>query len=353
MLREYFHRIKNGYFKMTSNGRLISNQFQFHSSGVVSGYSSNFNEHHWGIEGDRLIIFDRKNNPSTIINSIVIENGRLVMTGNFYQTSVSQKFVEQPDLTPRKFLKNLVATEKLLNFFEENRVTFERWTTGRRFKSGDRILVPSTLELEPYTSFDVGNKLCDMGSYTYSTSSLPTYAQVGRYCSIAPNVNMMGFQHPTDRFSTSHIVYERHYPARNGYKDLGEQAKFRPTPTRQGPPSLMIGNDVWIGADVTIKQGVRIGNGAVIASHAVVTKDVPDYAIVGGVAAKILKYRFDEETIQKLQESQWWNYNVLALPIAGNATPAEFLEIFEQHKPSLPKLEEKTITLDDLLENML
>lgn len=104
---------------------------------------------------------------------------------------------------------------------------------------------------------------------------------------------------------------------------------------------------------MTIKQVVRIGNGAVIASHAVVTKDVPDYAIVGGVAAKILKYRFDEETIQKLKESQWWNYNVLALPITGNATPAEFLEIFEQHKPSLPKLGEKTITLDNLLENML
>ena len=353
MLREYFHRIKNGYFRMTSNGRLISNQFQFHSSGVISGYSSNFNEHHWGIEGDKLIIFDRKNNPSTIINSIVFENGKLVMTGNFYHTNVSQKFVEQLDIIPRKFLKNLVVTEKLLDYFEENRVTFERWTTGRRFKSGDRILVPSTLELEPYTSFDVGSKLCNMGSYTYSTSSLPTYSQIGRYCSIAPNVNMMGFQHPTDRFSTSHIVYERHYPARNGYKDLGEQARFRPAATRQGTPSLIIGNDVWIGADVTIKQGVKIGNGAVIASHAVVTKDVPDYAIVGGVAAKVLRYRFNEITIQRLQKSQWWNYNILALPIAGNATPAEFLVAFEEHKASLPKLGEKTITLDDLLDHLL
>lgn len=65
----------------------------------------------------------------------------------------------------------------------------------------------------------------------------------------------------------------------------------------------MIENDVWIGADVTIKQGVKIGNGAVIASHSVVTKDAPPYAIVGGVAAKILKYRFDEVTIQRLQES--------------------------------------------------
>ena len=349
MLREYFHRIKNGYFRMTSNGRLISNQFHFHSSGIVSGYSSNFNEHHWGVEGDKLIIFDRKNNPSTIINSIVIENGKLVMTGNFYNTKVLQKFVEQPNLTPRKFLKILVVTEKLLNYFEENRVTFERWTTGRRFKSGDQIRVPSTLELEPYTSFDMGNNLCNMGSYTYSTSSLPTYSQIGRYCSIAPNVNMMGFQHPTDRFTTSHIAYGNHYPARNGYKDLGEQTKFRPVPTKQQPSSLTIGNDVWIGADVTIKQGVKIGNGAVLASHAVVTKDVPDYAIVGGVAAKVLRYRFDEVLVQKLLESQWWNYNILALPVTGNVAPEEFLLMFEENKHSLPKLGEKTITLDDLL----
>ena len=102
---------------------------------------------------------------------------------------------------------------------------------------------------------------------------------------------------------------------------MGEQAKFRPAATRQGPPSLINGHDVLIEADVIIKQGVKIGNGAVIASHAVVTKDVPPYAIIGGVAAKILKYRFDQETIQRLQDSQWWNYNVLALPIAGNAAP--------------------------------
>lgn len=353
MLKEYFHRINNGYFRMTSNNQLISNQFQFHSSGMVSGYNSNFNEHHWGVVDSKLILFDIKNKPSTIIDQIALENGKLVMTGNFYNTKVLQKFVEHPNHVARSFLKNLVVTEKLLNYFEENRITFERWTTGRRFKPGDRIIVPSTLKLEQYTSFDVGNKLCDMGSYTYSTSSLPTYAQIGRYCSIAPNVKMMGFQHPTDRFSTSHIVYERHYPARNGYKDLGEQAMFRPAPTRQETPSLIIGNDVWIGADVTIKQGVRIGNGAVIASHAVVTKDVPEYAIIGGVAAKVLRYRFDEITIQRLQKSQWWDYNILALPLSGTANPEEFLAAFEAHKTSLPKLGEKTITLDDLLEKML
>ncbi|MGG5318768.1 CatB-related O-acetyltransferase [Enterococcus sp. AZ072] len=353
MIREYFHRIKNGYFRMTSNDQFNTNQFHFHSSGMVSGYNSNFNEHHWRIEEDQLIIYDRKNRPSTITNHAVLENGKLVMIGKFRNTHIIQKFVERPAITPVRFLQHLVVTEKLLNYFEASGITFERWTTGRRFQPGDSVIVPSTLQLEPYTSFDVGSKLCSMGSYTYSSSSLATNVTVGRYCSIAPNVKMMGFQHPTNRFSTSHIVYGRHYPAKNGYKDLGEQATFKPVPVSQSQSSIIIGNDVWIGEDVTIKQGVKIGNGAVIAAHAVVTKDVPNYAIVGGVPAKVIKYRFDEATIQSLQESQWWNYNILALSVAGNATPSEFLAAFEEHKALLPKLGEKMITLDDLLNSLM
>ena len=76
---------------------------------------------------------------------------------------------------------------------------------------------------------------------------------------------------------------------------------------RDAVEPVQIGNDVWIGARATILDGVKIGDGAVIAAGAVVTKDVPSYAIVGGVPAKVIKYRFDENRIKELLVEQWWN----------------------------------------------
>lgn len=72
---------------------------------------------------------------------------------------------------------------------------------------------------------------------------------------------------------------------------------------------IVIGNDVWIGYEAVILSGVQIGDGAIIGTRAVVTKDIPPYTIVGGVPAKAIKKRFDEETIDKLQKIQWWNWS--------------------------------------------
>lgn len=72
----------------------------------------------------------------------------------------------------------------------------------------------------------------------------------------------------------------------------------------------VVGNDVWIGYKACIMPGVIIGDGAIIAAHAVVTTDVPPYAIVGGNPAKVIRYRFDETSIQKLLQLQWWNWDL-------------------------------------------
>ena len=109
---------------------------------------------------------------------------------------------------------------------------------------------------------------------------------------------------------------------------------------------IIIGNDVWIGCGVTILGGVRIGNGAVIGARAVVAKDVPPYAVVVGNPARVVKYRFDEETIRALQAIKWWNWpeeKIKAnLPLLKD--PVRFIAEFSV--PSTDKPE------DDILDTM-
>ena len=76
-----------------------------------------------------------------------------------------------------------------------------------------------------------------------------------------------------------------------------------------------IGNDVWIGANVKIIGGRKIGTGAIIGANAVVTKDVPDYAIVAGVPAKIIRFRFPPQVIDALLESKWWEFNIMQIKL--------------------------------------
>ena len=127
---------------------------------------------------------------------------------------------------------------------------------------------------------------------------------IGKFCSIARGVAIGVGHNPLNWLSTHSFTF--HPDTLHAYCELRVRAE-RLVPWRTTRP-VTIGNDVWIGRNAIIMDGVEIGTGAVVGSGAVVTKDVPPYAIVGGVPAKVIRYRFDEQTIERLIESRWWDY---------------------------------------------
>lgn len=125
---------------------------------------------------------------------------------------------------------------------------------------------------------------------------------IGKYCCIASDVLIGLGKHPSKDFVSSHpVFYSTRCQAQIAFADKNYFKEYSET---------IIGNDVWIGARAIIVGGIRVGNGAIIAAGAVVTKDVPPYAIVGGVPAKIIKYRFSEQDIALLMGMKWWDSDI-------------------------------------------
>jgi len=152
----------------------------------------------------------------------------------------------------------------------------------------------------------------ELGAFSYAVSGHFFACRIGRYCSIAEDVQIGRHPHPTHWFSTSPFFYADYstvvdQPPPSGYivQPGADFAQLTPPTTLK---ITEIGNDVWIGHGAFILPGVKIGTGAVVAARAVVTKDVPPYAIVAGSPAVIKKYRFEETIISRLLESAWWQY---------------------------------------------
>jgi acetyltransferase-like isoleucine patch superfamily enzyme len=137
----------------------------------------------------------------------------------------------------------------------------------------------------------------EVGAYSYGDcfdpKIIPYGVTIGRYVSIASGVRMFVRNHPIDRLSTHPFFYER-------CPGVSDETDF--TDDR-----LEIGHDVWIGCNVLITPGCRrVGHGAIIGAGAVVTRDVPDFAIVAGTPARHLRDRFPPEVAARLVDSQWW-----------------------------------------------
>lgn len=143
------------------------------------------------------------------------------------------------------------------------------------------------------------------GKYTYGTPTIlwknkDAKLIVGNFCSIADGVKIyLGGNHRTDWVTT--------YPFGHVSKSIFNKFNGHGHPSTKG--DVIIGNDVWIGNNVTIMSGVTIGDGVVIANNSHVVKNVEPYSLVGGNPAKLIKYRFSQEQIEKLLQIKWWYWD--------------------------------------------
>ncbi|MFM2280568.1 MAG: hypothetical protein RLZZ444_2799 [Pseudomonadota bacterium] len=161
-------------------------------------------------------------------------------------------------------------------------------------------------------------KACRIGRWSYiqSYSYIGNGTKIGRYCGIGRMCDI-GPVHHNYRLPSNHeflthdfrFAFDQRYRSTKPVKPSGRLAD------RRRPP-VTIGNDVWVGAKATILRGVTIGDGAVVAANAVVTRDVPAYAIVAGIPARIVGYRFDPEIISAISASRWWERDPKDLDLA-------------------------------------
>ena len=186
------------------------------------------------------------------------------------------------------------ALNYLKTIFSPKKLTYRyisplaKWDSRSSFTKKSALRYGAKLfnvQMDDYSSVGIDSKIAN--------------AIIGKYAVIAREVYVSVGAHPTN-YLTAHSIFYKNQPW-GFHPEWFKEIDYNEAPT------CHIGNDVWIGTRAIVMDGVNIGDGAIVASGAVVTKDVPPYAVVGGVPAKVIKYRYPKEMINRLLEIQWWN----------------------------------------------
>lgn len=174
---------------------------------------------------------------------------------------------------------------------------------------GETPLIDPTAQVKAsvlgrYTEVGARTKLLEveMGDYSYVVNDADiAYARIGKFCSIAAMTRLNPGNHPTWRASQAHFTYRAsaYFPGEE------DEASFFQWRREQ---QLTLGHDVWIGHGAVVLAGRSVGTGAVVAAGAVVARDVPAYAIVAGVPARVVKERFPADIAGRLEALGWWDW---------------------------------------------
>ena len=189
---------------------------------------------------------------------------------------------------------------------------------------------------------------CRVGAFTYTNHTCEiANTDIGRYCSIGQNTTINPGVHPVD-FLTTHPLASTREGVVAG---MGDHPSFlaaamteidRPAP-RRNEGRAEIGHDVWIGAGAVVLNGVKIATGAIIGAGAVVSHDVPPFAIVGGVPARVLRFRFPVAIRDLILRSEWWRYDLSRLSSRNFSDVTGFIKRLEDESP--PLLAPQTVVL--------
>lgn len=212
------------------------------------------------------------------------------------------------------YIKNILSLKKIthraVSFLAiwDNNTKFQRTSQLRRFS------ILKNCSIGKYTRINPGCKLAN--------TSVGNFTAIGRGSSIG-----LG-QHPTNYISTQNIFYLKNKMTNRWVNAINFKSK-----------PIIIGSDVWIGVEAMVLDGVTIGDGAVIGARAVVTKDVAPFAIVVGMPARIVRYRFDQDLIDRLLEIKWWNLPEYEIDQKIDLFRKEglTLEILNQYFPQITK----------------
>lgn len=185
-----------------------------------------------------------------------------------------------------------------------------------KYKWRGKLILTRKSHINRYSVFEGANKVCEntyfkgnMGYGAYIGPNGFFMGKIGRFTSIAGKCSVVIGRHPYKYpFATTCPMFFS-LSKQNGYTFTDAQL-YDEFKCAESDYFVVVGSDCWIGYDVKLVEGIKIGDGAMILAGAVVTKDVPPYAIVGGIPAKIIGYRFDESTIQFLLKTRWWDNNI-------------------------------------------
>ncbi len=208
----------------------------------------------------------------------------------------------------RKTIKKIIGFFQNFYLYPTKRSATKSNIPFRNAAYGSKIIIEDNVTLKPFNKNNTLKiedciticKNCiihsnSIGKYTYISQGCTIYAsKIGSFCSIGSYIGINQARHPINNVSTHGFFYKPQY-------GIVEHSNV-------GLQDVRIGHDVWIGFGSYVSGGVNIGTGAIIGAHSVVTKDVPPYAIAMGAPAVVKRYRFEQDIIQSILKTKWWEW---------------------------------------------